>query len=72
MVTSFLEPEAGINEKIERTRARMNHLADELGYVHPKVLFVSQQLDLLLLEFYALTAGKHRLSFNIGSQTAYG
>lgn len=50
-----LEPELEIQQRIEFTRALMNRLAEELGHVHPKVMQCSQQLDMLLLEYYAIT-----------------
>jgi hypothetical protein len=55
MCVACLEPEAEIKASIERKRSHMNRLADELGHVHPTVMIVSQQLDELLLQYYAIS-----------------
>jgi hypothetical protein len=49
------EPEAEIKQQIELTRTQMNRLADELGHVHPRVVFWSQRLDELLMQYYDVT-----------------
>ncbi|MDF2926196.1 MAG: Spo0E like sporulation regulatory protein [Paenibacillaceae bacterium] len=67
MAIACLKPEAEINQKIEFARDRMNRLADELGHHHPKVMICSQQLDELLLEFYALTCSMYRRTLSRSS-----
>lgn len=52
MSNACLDSEAEIKEQIESTRAQMNRMADELGYIHPEVMRCSQKLDELLLQYY--------------------
>lgn len=62
MCVACQEPEAEIKARIERKRSHMNRLADELGHVHPTVMVVSQQLDELLLQYYAVTRSMCRIT----------
>jgi hypothetical protein len=41
-----------LNEAIENLRMEMMLLGDKLGLAHPSVQHCSEQLDLLLLEYY--------------------
>lgn len=62
MCVACPEPEAEIRMRIERKRSHMNKLAEELGHVHPAVMVVSQQLDELLLQYYALTRRMRKIA----------
>ncbi len=47
-----------ISEQIELHRKRLIELADRFGFLHPKVMKASQQLDVLLLRYYELDRKK--------------
>lgn len=59
MVACF-KPELEIMRQIEHTRAQMNRLANELGIEHPQVVRCSQNLDRLLLDYYAASDRSRR------------
>lgn len=49
-----------MEEQIERTREHMRQMAGELGFLHPDVVRCSEQLDELLLNYYAVMGKKEQ------------
>ncbi|SDX21187.1 Spo0E like sporulation regulatory protein [Marininema mesophilum] len=49
-----------LKQKIERVRRQMETKARELGFTHPTVVGISQQLDELLNEWYRGEAMKNQ------------
>ncbi|MFD0696422.1 aspartyl-phosphate phosphatase Spo0E family protein [Paenibacillus sp. GCM10027628] len=55
MLTIFVtEPQERLNIEIEQLRDRMVILGNAYGFLHPEVQQCSQQLDKLLLQYYAM------------------
>ncbi|WP_189011753.1 aspartyl-phosphate phosphatase Spo0E family protein [Paenibacillus marchantiophytorum] len=48
------EPQERLNIEIEQLRSQMVILGSTHGFLHPDVQQCSQELDLLLLQYYAL------------------
>ncbi|WP_312029605.1 aspartyl-phosphate phosphatase Spo0E family protein [Paenibacillus sedimenti] len=51
------EPQERLNIEIEQLRGQMVILSNEYGFLHPEVQQCSQQLDELLLQYYAIRRG---------------
>ncbi|UKS30994.1 aspartyl-phosphate phosphatase Spo0E family protein [Paenibacillus sp. HWE-109] len=48
------EPQERLNIEIEQLRSQMVSLGNAHGFLHPDVQQCSRELDLLLLQYYAL------------------
>ncbi|WNR45640.1 aspartyl-phosphate phosphatase Spo0E family protein [Paenibacillus roseipurpureus] len=59
MLPLFLtEPQERLHMKIEQLRGEMVSLGTSFGFLHPDVQKCSQDLDQLLLQYYALGSSK--------------